>query len=134
MLKNFFWYFFYLFLLTHFPATTYVVSVKTGDVRGAGTDSNVFLKIFGTKEDTGTLQLRQSENAWDKFERNRTDQFKLEATDIGKVSTVVSHRLSAWWLGGTDYCVLIQRLYISYKNKVAVHPYVFIIHVLNYRK
>ena len=61
------------------------MSVKTGDIRGAGTDANVFLKIFGTTGDTGSLQLRQSENAWDKFERGRTDLFKMEATDIGKV-------------------------------------------------
>ena len=62
------------------------MNVKTGDIRGAGTDSNVFLKIFGTKGDTGSLQLRQSENAWDKFERGRTDMFKVEAADIGKVN------------------------------------------------
>lgn len=72
-------------LYTFFKATTYMVSVKTGDVRGAGSDANVFLKIFGTKEDTGDVQLRQSENAWDKFERGRTDLFKIEAADIGKV-------------------------------------------------
>ncbi|XP_012940880.1 lipoxygenase homology domain-containing protein 1 [Aplysia californica] len=83
--------------------TTYMVSVKTGDVRGAGTDANVFLKIFGTKEDTGSLQLRQSENAWDKFERGRTDLFKLEATDIGKIKKIkIGHDRSkigsAWFL------------------------------------
>src|SRR2546430_2652466 len=35
-------------------ATSYHVSVKTGSERGAGTDANVFLKIFGEKGDTGT--------------------------------------------------------------------------------
>lgn len=65
-------------------ATSYHVHVKTGDVRSAGTDANVFLKIFGDKGDTGNLQLRASDNK-NKFERGRTDIFKLEATDIGKV-------------------------------------------------
>ena len=61
------------------------MSVKTGDVFGAGTDANVYLKIFGAKGDTGTLQLKSADNTKNKFERNRTDMFKLEATDIGKV-------------------------------------------------
>lgn len=62
------------------------MSVKTGDVRGASTDANVFIKIFGTDGDTGTLKLRSSENTSNKFERGRRDMFKMEATDIGKVS------------------------------------------------
>ncbi|KAH9519113.1 Lipoxygenase y domain-containing protein 1 [Bulinus truncatus] len=68
--------------------TTYHVSVKTGDERGAGTDANVSLKIFGTNGDTGSLQLRQSENSTNKFERGKTDLFKLEATDIGKIKKI----------------------------------------------
>lgn len=61
------------------------MSVKTGDVRGAGTDANVFVQIYGDKGDTGKLQLRSAENTKNKFERGRTDQFVLEAVDIGKV-------------------------------------------------
>ena len=68
-----------------YSATSYLVSVKTGDVRGAGTDANVFVQIFGAKGDTGKLQLRSAENTKNKFERGRTDQFVLEAVDIGKV-------------------------------------------------
>ena len=69
-----------------FSATTYHVHVKTGDVRSAGTDANVFLKIFGSKGDTDSLKLRSSESSSNKFERGRTDVFKLETMDIGKVS------------------------------------------------
>ena len=72
-----------------FPATTYHVHVKTGDVRSAGTDANVFLKIFGSKGDTDSLKLRSSEAGSNKFERGRTDVFKLETTDIGKVGLAV---------------------------------------------
>lgn len=64
------------------------MSVKTGDVRGAGTDANVFVQIFGAKGDTGKLQLRSAENTKNKFERGRTDQFVLEAVDIGKVCSL----------------------------------------------
>ena len=53
----------------------------------AGTDANVFVKIFGSKGDTGNMQLKSADNTKNKFERGRTDLFKLEATDIGKVCT-----------------------------------------------
>ncbi|XP_048241483.1 lipoxygenase homology domain-containing protein 1-like isoform X2 [Haliotis rufescens] len=68
--------------------TRYVIDVKTGDVRGAGTDANVFLKIFGSKGDTGDMQLKSSESATNKFERNRTDKFIKDASDIGKIKSV----------------------------------------------
>lgn len=67
-------------------ATSYNVYVKTGDVRNAGTDAKVHLKIFGSKNDTENIHLRNAESTSNKFERGRMDHFKLEATDIGKVS------------------------------------------------
>ena len=65
------------------------MSVKTGDRFGAGTDADVFLKVFGKKGDTGNQALISSDNhTGDKFERGRTDQFKLEMSDIGKVGFI----------------------------------------------
>lgn len=64
---------------------TYNVKVKTGDVRNAGTDARVHLKIFGEKGDTGERHLKNSENTNNKFERGRVDDFKIEADDIGNV-------------------------------------------------
>ena len=61
------------------------MSVKTGDVRGAGTDANAYIKIFGKEGDTGQIALKQSENTRNKFERGRVDQFVVEAMDIGEV-------------------------------------------------
>ena len=77
-----------MFWFVLIAATSYQVSVKTADVRMAGTDANVHLKIFGDKGDTGTLQLKNSEGTNNKFERGRTDVFRLEASDIGKVCLV----------------------------------------------
>ncbi|XP_076450682.1 LOW QUALITY PROTEIN: lipoxygenase homology domain-containing protein 1-like [Babylonia areolata] len=68
--------------------TTYHVYVKTGDVRNAGTDANVFLKMFGGKGDTDSLKLRSAETSSNKFERGRTDLFKLDTTDIGKIKKI----------------------------------------------
>ena len=49
----------------------YVVNVVTGDVRGAGTDANVFLIIFGDRGDSGERKLVKSETHRDKFERGQ---------------------------------------------------------------
>lgn len=50
-------------------AHTYNVSVRTGDIYGAGTDANVFLTIYGDLGDTGERKLRKSESNSNKFER-----------------------------------------------------------------
>ena len=42
-------------LETKAKLTTYEVTVKTGDVRGAGTDANVYLVLFGEKDDSGMM-------------------------------------------------------------------------------
>lgn len=55
---------------------------------GAGTDANVYVLIKGDKGDTGILNLKRANNTKNKFERGRTDQFTLEAVDIGKVGLV----------------------------------------------
>lgn len=41
-----------LFYLTA-KSTTYTVKVKTGDKKNAGTDANVFITLYGSKDDTG---------------------------------------------------------------------------------
>lgn len=33
--------------------TTYNINVETGDVSGAGTDANVYIYLYGEKEDSG---------------------------------------------------------------------------------
>ena len=47
------------------------MSVFTGDVRGGGTDANVFLTLFGYKGDTGERKLAKSETHRDKFEKGQ---------------------------------------------------------------
>ena len=37
--------------------TTYQVSVTTGDLKGAGTDANVYLTLYGETSDTGLYLL-----------------------------------------------------------------------------
>jgi hypothetical protein len=47
-----------------------VCEVYTGNVSGAGTDSNVFMTIFGELGDSGERELVKSETHRNKFERN----------------------------------------------------------------
>ena len=44
--------------------------VFTGDVSSAGTNSNVFICVYGELGDTGERKLEKSETRLDKFERN----------------------------------------------------------------
>ncbi|KAM3867839.1 lipoxygenase homology domain-containing protein 1 [Diretmus argenteus] len=64
---------------------TYQVSVRTGDMYGAGTDANVFLTIYGDLGDTGERKLSKSETNSNKFERGEVDKFSIEAVDLGQV-------------------------------------------------
>ena len=42
-------------LETKAKLTTYDVTVKTGDVRHAGTDANVYLVLYGENDDSGLM-------------------------------------------------------------------------------
>ena len=42
----------------------------TGDEKNGGTDSEVFLTIYGEKCDTSEKHLKKSSTHFDKFERN----------------------------------------------------------------
>ncbi|CAF0768261.1 unnamed protein product, partial [Didymodactylos carnosus] len=68
--------------------TSYHVSIKTGDKTQAGTDADVYLKIFGTKGDSDVVQLKNSETNKNKFERNKIDKFILELSDLGKIRAI----------------------------------------------
>ncbi|ESO94071.1 hypothetical protein LOTGIDRAFT_145236 [Lottia gigantea] len=70
----------------------YQVEVKTVDVVDAGTDAKVTLIIYGSCGDTGPLQLDQSLNHADPFQRNYTDTFILTVPVIGQVRKLDNHR------------------------------------------
>ncbi|KAM7415994.1 hypothetical protein PAMA_018188 [Pampus argenteus] len=79
----------------------YEIIVITGDVKGAGTDANVFITIYGVNGDSGKRHLRQKFR--NLFERGRTDRFVLEMLDLGELLRVrVEHdnskSNSGWYL------------------------------------
>lgn len=62
----------------------YEIIVITGDVRGAGTNANVSITLYGTTGDSGKRELTQKFR--DLFERKQTDKFEFEALDLGMSS------------------------------------------------
>ncbi|CAO2594492.1 Lipoxygenase homology domain-containing protein 1 [Lemmus lemmus] len=86
----------------------YHISVKTGNVSGASTDSNVYIKLYGEKSDTIKQVLLVSDNNLkDYFERGRVDEFTLETLNIGTINRlVIGHdstgMRSGWFLGSVQ--------------------------------
>lgn len=65
------------------------VIIRTSDIKGAGTDANVTICIFGSKDgqtlDSGTRKLDDSAN---NFERNMVDNFMIKCQDLGELTRV----------------------------------------------
>uniref|UniRef100_A0A8C9PC10 Lipoxygenase homology domains 1 n=1 Tax=Spermophilus dauricus TaxID=99837 RepID=A0A8C9PC10_SPEDA len=86
----------------------YHISVKTGDVSGASTDSKVYIKLYGDKADTIKQVLLVSDNNLkDYFERGRVDEFTLETLNIGTINRlVIGHDSTGihagWFLGSVQ--------------------------------
>ncbi|KAL3869892.1 hypothetical protein ACJMK2_042519 [Sinanodonta woodiana] len=67
----------------------YIVSIHIGDVHKAGTDSNVYIELYGDRGMTGRRFLKHSISNTEKFKQNQVDVFELEAVYLGDVEKVV---------------------------------------------
>ncbi|KAJ8050374.1 Lipoxygenase-likey domain-containing protein 1 [Holothuria leucospilota] len=72
------------------PAATrkgykYIIHIFTGKKRGAGTDANVSITIFGEGGDSGERRLKSSKN---NFERGQEDQFAIESYPLGPLKKI----------------------------------------------
>ncbi|CAF1123841.1 unnamed protein product [Adineta ricciae] len=75
---------------SHAPnAVDYEVTVKTGDKRGAGTDANVYLSMFGDKTNSERHELKETtDRTINRFEKGATNRFKIQGADVGKIKTI----------------------------------------------
>jgi hypothetical protein len=64
--------------------TTYSIWIKTGSLPLAGTDSNVFIQLFGTTARTDVIQLPPEDIF--AFEEGSLDKFVLIAPDLGDIT------------------------------------------------
>lgn len=89
---------------TNWAPVKYKVSVINGDLKGAGTDANVFITIYGINGDSGKRQLQQKFR--NLFERGSTDCFFLEMLDLGELLRVkVEHENHGFNCGWYVECI-----------------------------
>ena len=68
------------------PAAAYEITVRTSQMKGAGTDAGVFMTLFGEKATVGRLRL---DTFGKNFERGQEDIFTVELDrDIGHISKI----------------------------------------------
>ena len=61
--------------------------MKTSDVRGAGTDANVSVVLFGVNGDSGELKLKDSDTNKKPFENGQADVFMIKGIlSLGELS------------------------------------------------
>ncbi|KAL8614281.1 hypothetical protein ACOMHN_007619 [Nucella lapillus] len=78
-------------------ASKYKVSVFTGNKRGAGSDANVYITMFGEFGDSGEKKLSSRKN---NFERGKMDEFLLECPKLGRLERIrVGHDNSGFGPG-----------------------------------
>eukprot|EP00117_Sycon_ciliatum_P034674 scpid23226/ scgid5488/ Lipoxygenase homology domain-containing protein 1 len=76
---------------------SYIITTTTGDCRGAGTDANVMVTMFGEHGDSGPQPL---ENAKANFERKRVDKFVVKCPSLGVIDRIfVGHDNSGFGPG-----------------------------------
>ncbi|NXM10795.1 LOXH1 protein, partial [Ploceus nigricollis] len=83
--------------------TEYTIKVYTGDKRGAGTDANVHIILYGNKDKSGVFQLSQSLEHQNPFERGKVDTFKIKTKELGSLCSIeIGHDgkgfASGWFL------------------------------------
>ena len=76
---------------------SFYVEVKTQDASKAGTDSNIYLTIYGTKGNTGEINLGTYAGDGNDFERGDLDCFNIgyNVTEIGTINKIVIRKDNA---------------------------------------
>lgn len=64
---------------------TYTITVSTSDVLNAGTDANVYIKIYGDARKSAMIGLDKSLSHRNKFERGNEDRFEIEEEFFGNI-------------------------------------------------
>uniref|UniRef100_A0A6B2KXQ4 PLAT domain-containing protein n=1 Tax=Arcella intermedia TaxID=1963864 RepID=A0A6B2KXQ4_9EUKA len=91
---------------TVLPLSLYKFTFLTGDTRGAGTNANVFIQVFGKNGDSGVLQLEGEENS---FERGQRSTFGYQLVDLGDIQKIkVGHDNSGFFPGWFLVNVLVR--------------------------
>ena len=74
----------------------------TSDERGAGTDANVFLTLYGKKGKTDEIQIG---NATDNFEQGQLDKFKVRIFNLKQIAYSFPWKINL--MDQDDYSIVI---------------------------
>ena len=66
----------------------YKIEVTTSNKSYAGTDANVFIKIYGQNTSTDRLLLTKSKTSKNPFEQGKTDVFTFELPNLGDIKKI----------------------------------------------
>ena len=64
----------------------YTVTLKTGDMMGAGTDSKVYLRMIGSLGSTDEIMLKTGKND---LERGRVDHYNIPSDNVGPLKKII---------------------------------------------
>lgn len=59
--------------------------MTTSDIKNAGTDANVFVTLYGTKDSSNKIPLKGKGNL---FEKGNTDRFIVTTENIGALTKI----------------------------------------------
>ncbi|XP_043395558.1 oxygen-regulated protein 1 [Chelonia mydas] len=81
----------------------YIIKVYTGDKKGAGTDANVHVILFGDEDSSELVQLTKPLQHQDPFERGKSDIFRIKTKRLGSLRSIeIGHDgkgfASGWFL------------------------------------
>ena len=60
----------------------------TSDIQGAGTDANVYMKIYGELRKSAEIKLNKSKTHMNKFEKGHTDLFNIKEEYFGDIKQI----------------------------------------------
>ncbi|XP_059165247.1 lipoxygenase homology domain-containing protein 1-like [Physella acuta] len=73
----------------------YTITIRTGNVAGAGTNARVFIILHGTRGSTGRIDLRYHNRK--SFEKGITDIFTGSEENVGYINSItIGHDNSGW--------------------------------------
>ncbi|CAF3558596.1 unnamed protein product, partial [Adineta steineri] len=99
----------------------YDVTVTTAKKRGAGTDANVYLSIFGDKDKIERSHLKETVNSsMNLFESGSVDRFSINGVDVGKIQTIrIAH--DGTGMGAGWYLDSVEVRHVS-RNEISKFP------------
>ncbi|XP_025103086.1 uncharacterized protein LOC112569493 [Pomacea canaliculata] len=91
------------------------IIIHTSDKEGAGTDSDIFLTLHGSRGSSAEINLGNTYNNYNNyFERNQEDRFFVTTDDIGEVCSLTIR--SADFGSGKNNAEVLVRLLVIKEN------------------